>query len=102
MSENRSTWVYTYHRWPDEQAWRDALLIAQTDPVTLQGMATDEVGVIHKETGETRIGEHGGPEAVVAPLPGFHVNVARMQGVPLPDGWSATEIFPDTPHRVFA
>jgi hypothetical protein len=96
------TYQISHHRWPDEQAWDDALLIAQTDPAVLEGVTLDVIGVIHEATADTVEGAEGEPMTVMAALPGFHVNVARMDGTPLPEGWAATEVFPATPHRVFA
>lgn len=57
--------------------------------------ALDVVGTIYKPTGEMGQSEFG-PYPLFEPIPGFHVNYIGSED------FSAYEVFPSTPSRVFA
>ena len=61
--------------------------------------ALDVVGTIYKPTGAFVEDEEGMRSAVMAPLDGFHVNLAIAE---LPEALMPFEVTPDRPIRVFA
>lgn len=61
--------------------------------------ALDVVGTIYKPTGAFVEDEEGTRSAVMAPLDGFHVNLATDE---LPEALIPFSVMPDHPTRVFA
>jgi len=61
--------------------------------------ALDVVGTIYKPTGETLIDAEGNEYPEMAPIDGFHVNLAVEV---LPAELAAYVVIPETPSRVFA
>jgi hypothetical protein len=90
------TYTDHYLRWMNEKAWDDALLDAQTNPDTLQGVTIDVVGTIWAPAKEG--------DKLPRALDGWHVNVRCAPGVALPPAFSTARIEPPpaTPTRVFA
>lgn len=58
-------------------------------------------GVVRRPTGEVVQGELG-PEPVVQPVAGFHVNLLLSPGAVLPEELEAVRIYPEDPACVFA
>jgi hypothetical protein len=63
--------------------------------------ALDVVGTIYRPTGETTTVD-GLTVPVMAPIPGWHVNVRVLSGDPVPASFLPFEVFPATPERDFA
>lgn len=63
--------------------------------------ALDVVGIIHKETGVTLTDEEGNKYPEMAPLDGWHVNLAAVEVPESLAGYALTPA-PATPYRVFA
>lgn len=61
--------------------------------------ALDVVGVIYKPTGEMLTDDDGMPYPAMAPIDGFHVNLAIGR---LPENLEPFVMVPKTPARVFA
>lgn len=60
----------------------------------------DEIGIIHKPTGEVVISEDGDEIAVTTPIPGWHVNV-RTTSSDAVSALSALDVTPENPVRVW-
>ena len=65
------------------------------DGETAKYAATDVIGTIYEPTGDTLVGSEG-PISVVAPIPGWHVNVRHSADAPELETY---RVFPDTPTR---
>lgn len=86
----------------------EGVLAAALAPLPLagHGIALDLIGTLYAETGQTETDPDGGVLAVIAALPGWHVNLRlRANHLDLPAIESALADFvvaPDPPLRVFA
>ena len=61
--------------------------------------ALDVVGVIYSPTGVMLTDEDGNISPEMAPIAGYHINMALNE---LPDALAAYQVIPTTPSRVFA
>jgi len=82
----------------------DAILYLPTDDSEYQQPLyrnIDVIGTMYESTGDVTVDEDGMEIPVVAPAPGWHVNVRLM---PDEDGTALEQyrVFPNTPSRVWA
>ena len=86
-----------FYRFETEQAALDAF-----EPIALDGrfyldsIAVDVINKIYKPTGNVVVDVEGVEFPELAPLPWFHLNTTERL-----DGFTAFEVFPVTPYRVF-
>lgn len=86
-----------FYRFSTRQEALDAFAPISIDGAfELEFIAVDVIDVILKETGETAFTEDGFEYPVTVPLPWFHLNTTEQL-----TGFSAYEVFPVTPYRVF-
>jgi hypothetical protein len=96
------TWTYTFHRFPNRQAF-DAAYDAAGFPridgeiAPPETVALDVFGVAH---GPAEFDVQGRRTKAPVALTGFHVNAAWSSDVPAP--FSSSRISPHAPRRVFA
>lgn len=89
-----SYFKYTYHRFNSEQEFKDAL-----EEIILEKhqYCIDDIGILYNEPTFQINGDWSTSE-----IPGYHVNVAWLDGVPLPKKFKDSEIVVITPKRVWA